>query len=55
MTEIKINVDFDNREIHGIECDHENKFEVAKVLLDVASTLFGRITMRTEGTMVEIQ
>ena len=32
MDEIKIKVDFEKKEIHGIECEHENKFEVAKSL-----------------------
>ena len=43
MNEIKIKVDFENKEIHGLECDYENKLEIAKVLINVGAGMLNKI------------
>ena len=48
MTEIKIKVDFDNKEIHGMECDYKDKFEIAKVLMNIAMNIINRVGIKEE-------
>ena len=53
MTEIKIKVDFENKAIHGLECKHEDKFEIAKVLLNVANGIFNKISIKEESKIIK--
>ena len=48
MTEIKIKVDFEKKEIHKLECEHEDKFEIAKVLLNIATGMFNKIIIKEQ-------
>ena len=53
IQEIKIKVDFENREIHGIECEYENKFEIAKVLLNIATPIFNKTTIKEKNKIIK--
>ena len=49
MDEIKIKVDFEKKEIHKLECKFEDKFEIAKVLLNIATNIFNKTVLKAQG------
>ena len=52
MDEIKIKVDFEKKEIHGLECEYEDKFEVAKVLINIGSGMLNKIVTKKDDSKI---